>query len=93
MKWLVEPNSLPSSGVNRMPLYEYSCSKCQSEFELLIRSDETPQCPGCGGGDLERLLSVPAAHTASSSQLPVCGAPAPGACGLAQCGGGGCPLD
>jgi putative FmdB family regulatory protein len=73
-----------------MPLYEYACSKCRNEFELLIRGDQTPQCPHCGNRRLEKQLSVPAAHTAASESLPMCPAPAAGNCGLPQCGGGGC---
>jgi putative FmdB family regulatory protein len=75
-----------------MPLYEYTCHKCSSDFELLIRGDEAAECPGCGSRDLEKLLSVPAAHTAGSSNLPVCGAAGPASCGLPDCGSGGCPL-
>ncbi len=74
-----------------MPLYEYACQKCESEFELLIRSDETPECPGCGSRQLEKQMSVPAAHMAGG-ELPVCGAPRSG-CGLPQCGMGGCPME
>ena len=74
-----------------MPLYEYACQKCESEFELLIRSDETPECPGCGNRQLEKQMSVPAAHMAGG-ELPVCGAPRTG-CGLPQCGMGGCPME
>lgn len=40
-----------------MPLYEYSCRKCNHEFETLVRTGDTPACPECGGEDLEKLLS------------------------------------
>ncbi|TVS20422.1 MAG: zinc ribbon domain-containing protein [Planctomycetaceae bacterium] len=73
-----------------MPLYEYSCNQCHSEFELLIRGDHQPQCPECGSHRLEKQLSVPAAHMASSDSLPMCPSPAAGTCGLPQCGSGGC---
>ena len=42
---------------------------------------------------LEKLLSVPAAHTSGGSQLPICEAPPGGTCGLPQCGMGGCQMD
>lgn len=73
-----------------MPLYEYACPTCENQFELLIRSNETPACPSCGNAQVEKQLSVPAAHTASAS-LPMC-APQPmaGGCGKPQCGGGFC---
>lgn len=76
-----------------MPLYEYTCTKCRDEFELLVRGGETPVCPQCGSQRLERLLSVPAAHTASAGgNLSICEAPrpSPGGCGAPWCGQGGC---
>ena len=30
-----------------MPIFEYACEKCQSEFELLVRGDDKPACPEC----------------------------------------------
>ena len=75
-----------------MPLYEYTCRKCESDFELLIRGGETPECPGCGSKKLEKLLSVPAAHTAGSGDFPVCGTAGPAPCGLPECGSGRCPM-
>lgn len=78
-----------------MPIYEYACKKCQVEFEALIRGDERPACPRCGGQSLERLLSVPAAHTSSSSAAgPPCGdACSLGSDGYGGCGNGMCGLD
>ncbi len=76
-----------------MPLYEYHCQTCQSDFELLIRGSERPVCPDCGGGRLSKQFSVPAAHRAGSSELPVCHAPPAGGCGLPQCGMGGCQAE
>ena len=73
-----------------MPLYEYACQKCRSEFELLIRGNDTPECPECGSQRLEKQLSVPAAHMAGE-QLPVCSTPQ-GGCGMPQCGMGGCGM-
>jgi putative FmdB family regulatory protein len=75
-----------------MPLYEYSCRECESQFELLVRGSETPQCPACASDKLEKLLSVPAAHTAGGNDLPVC-RPAKAGCGLPQCGQGGCGFE
>ena len=77
-----------------MPLYEYACRKCDHEFELLIRGNEQPECPTCHSTRLEKLLSVPAGHTASSKSLPMCGLPLPsGGCGLPQCGMGACGME
>jgi putative FmdB family regulatory protein len=63
-----------------MPLFEYACKGCAREFEILVRASETPECPSCHGKDLERRLSVFAAHTASAPQR----AASPGPCG--SCG-------
>jgi len=66
-----------------MPLYEYACKSCSSQFEVLVRTSETPECPSCQGTDLERRLSVFAAHTGGSETAKA--APyAPGPCG--SCG-------
>jgi putative FmdB family regulatory protein len=74
-----------------MPIYEYSCDSCSSEFELLVRGSEKPACPDCGSTRLEKLLSVPAAHTGGSKSLPICESPVRGGgCGLPQCGSGSC---
>jgi putative FmdB family regulatory protein len=72
-----------------MPIYEYHCGKCNSEFELLIRTSEQPVCPSCGAEQLEKLLSVPAAPSVGSGELPLC-PPAVGQCGRPACGEGGC---
>jgi putative FmdB family regulatory protein len=63
-----------------MPLYEYSCTECAHQFEVLVRSGETPECPACHAKTLERRFSVFAAHTAG----PAPRAAAPGPCG--SCG-------
>ena len=63
-----------------MPLYEYACKSCSKEFEALVRASETAECPSCHGKDLERRLSVFAAHTAGVPQRSA----SPGACG--SCG-------
>ena len=65
-----------------MPLFEYACKECDREFEALVRANETPECPSCHGTDLERRLSVFAAHTQGSSSSA--GMSAAGACG--HCG-------
>ena len=46
-----------------MPLFEYACTECDNEFELLVRGSETPECPSCHSTSLVRRISVFAAHT------------------------------
>ena len=44
-----------------MPLYEYSCDKCEHTFETLVFNDvETVECPQCRSQKVQRQLSVPA---------------------------------
>ncbi|MBM82002.1 MAG: FmdB family transcriptional regulator [Planctomycetaceae bacterium] len=54
-----------------MPIFEYQCQSCESEFELLIRSRESqPACPDCGSDELDKLISAPSAHV-STGGLPI----------------------
>ena len=41
-----------------MPLYSYQCTACQAEFEMLVRSSDTPACPQCGSDKLERMIGA-----------------------------------
>lgn len=75
-----------------MPIYEYHCQDCKSEFELLIRSTEQPDCPDCGNKQIEKKISLVASPVSESSSLPICPTTQSG-CGLPQCGGGGCHFD
>lgn len=78
-----------------MPLYEYHCEKCDSEFELLMRAGERATCPSCGSVKLEKLISVPAASSGSpSSALPIREMPATGyGCGAPACQNGRCQFE
>lgn len=57
-----------------MPLFEYACSSCEAEFELLVRSSEKPKCPECGTVKLDKLISAAKGRVASGSALPIAGA-------------------
>ena len=43
-----------------MPIYEYKCLKCDSEFEKLVfgSSNNGINCPDCQSTDVERLFSA-----------------------------------
>lgn len=74
-----------------MPIYEYVCSDCKHEFELLVRHDTDCACPQCQSRRLEKKLSVVAGHTAGGKSLPMmesgpCSRPG---CPPGGCGGGG----
>ena len=48
-----------------MPIYEYRCEPCDHTFETLIRGQgDVAHCPKCGGIDLAKQFSVPAAAQA-----------------------------
>ena len=73
-----------------MPLYEYVCSDCDTQSELLVMGREKPECPTCHSAKMERLFSLPArpvmALTAGGgcdTSLPPCN---PHCCRLPQGG-------
>ena len=42
-----------------MPLYEYKCTGCGHQFELLILKASQPiACPSCASESVERMLSM-----------------------------------
>jgi putative FmdB family regulatory protein len=75
-----------------VPIYEYTCQKCQTKFEKLIRSmsnGEKIECPKCGSSKTARALSV---FAVGAEQAKGSSSPAPGMCG--RCGGPGpCAMD
>src|SRR5947208_6584102 len=49
------------SGDQAVPIYEYTCQKCNSKFEQLVRSmgaEAKFACPECGSQKTARTLSV-----------------------------------
>lgn len=63
-----------------MPIYEFKCSSCDSEFETLTSSAKAAEatCPQCGAGQPRRLMSVIAGMGGRAAEpAPTCGA---GAC-------------
>lgn len=44
-----------------MPLYDYQCSSCDHQFEVLQKIGAAPlaDCPACRAPTLKKLLSVP----------------------------------
>ncbi|MBL7191434.1 zinc ribbon domain-containing protein [bacterium] len=42
-----------------MPIYEYICRDCGSEFEeLTLSAEEKPDCPACGSDSVDKKLSA-----------------------------------
>jgi putative FmdB family regulatory protein len=52
-----------------MPIFEYRCTACDSQFELLILGGgAAPACPSCGSTLLERLISMFAVSSDGTDQ-------------------------
>jgi putative FmdB family regulatory protein len=75
-----------------VPVYEFVCDDCQTEFEeLVFHTDEIVACPKCGGQRASKLLSRFAFKSgdtfrSSSSKGDSCGGCHP----TGGCGGCGC---
>lgn len=70
-----------------MPIFEYRCADCDSEFEKIVfKEPETVQCPTCRSVETRKLLSTFAVSAAGSRDLDRevgpchCGAPRRGMC-------------
>ncbi|MEM7454392.1 MAG: zinc ribbon domain-containing protein [Planctomycetota bacterium] len=70
-----------------MPLYEYHCSECDEQFELLIRGNEKAECPKGCATELEKQLSLTATPSVSGSSLPIAD-PMPSSGGGSCCSSG-----
>jgi putative FmdB family regulatory protein len=46
-----------------MPIYEYICQGCGHQFEKIVKLDESPNCPECDSGELEKQFTVAAVST------------------------------
>jgi putative FmdB family regulatory protein len=40
-----------------MPIYDYNCTSCGHDFEVLVRSSTVPACPKCGSTALDKRVS------------------------------------
>jgi len=71
-----------------MPIYEFHCRSCNSNFETLVRNSvEVVSCKQCGSDDLKKLIS---AHAIGSGVMDTACGSAP--CSSAPaCGSGACP--
>lgn len=51
-----------------MPIYEFYCSACRKDSEMLVRTTDWKgiQCPHCGSAKLAKKLSVFSASVAST---------------------------
>ena len=55
-----------------MPLYDFRCRACGTEFEALVRATEpAPACRACGHADLERLIPQVVVSTEAQTKRAV----------------------
>ncbi len=66
-----------------MPIYEYHCVRCGTEFEKLVLPSTVVVCPTCQGQDLTRQVSM----FGLKAGLNLPSSSGGGGCG---CGAGGC---
>jgi putative FmdB family regulatory protein len=75
-----------------MPIFEYKCSVCGGDFELLVRSDTKATCPECGSSRIDRKFSLFASHVGHGTEAaPACHTGTAG-CDLGKCGSGMCGI-
>jgi len=51
-----------------MPIYEFKCLSCGHEFEKIVKLNETPNCPDCDSGEVEKQVSFSAAVSTSKTR-------------------------
>jgi putative FmdB family regulatory protein len=77
-----------------MPIYEYVCRECRSDFEALVpasrRDEGAAACPQCQSTKVARKISLVAGHVVKSGKSG--GSPEPFSCGAPSCCGGGCMM-
>lgn len=66
-----------------MPIYDYHCTSCGTDFELLVRNGTTVACPTCAARAVKRLMSVPARSASGGKPVDFSklGPPLGGCCG------------
>ena len=58
-----------------MPILEFKCDSCGTEFEhLMLHSSAPPKCPSCGSNELERVISTSAVSSHQTRERALRGA-------------------
>lgn len=76
-----------------MPLYEYVCLACGSDFEALSYKDATDKCELCGSVEIQKKLSVFAVNKSAARSTPSCADGCGGGFSRGSCGSGMCGLN
>ena len=58
-----------------MPIFEYHCTKCDKDFEILVYGDQEVCCPTCKATKVKKLLST-FSHKSDSGFTSSQGSPA-----------------
>mgnify|MGYP003581434614 CR=1 FL=1 len=70
-----------------MPLFEYLCKSCGTEFEKIVpRHDSPADCPHCASKRVEKQLSVFAVSSSQGGTDAFDWGPGCGRCGAAEPG-------
>ena len=66
-----------------MPIFNYHCPSCGTDFERLVRNRTTVSCPRCSERKVERRISLPArpATAGKPADFSKLGPPPGGCCG------------
>ncbi|GEM_PF-127260 len=68
----------------KMPIYNYNCSECSRNFEILVRNkDDKVECTKCGSSNIKRVYS---SFDFSFKKSPAA------SCQSGTCSGGTCGL-
>ena len=73
-----------------MPIYEYVCNDCKTEFEVLVKMEEKTSCPVCDSESLTKRFSTFGISTGPSHTMPPCAGGCGGGFDAGSCGSGGC---
>ena len=71
-----------------MPIYEYRCSACGTQFERLqnVAGAVRPDCPGCGSAHVAKLISMIGGLGSSTGTARTSGGGGCGCGGACACG-------
>ncbi len=42
-----------------MPIFDFTCTDCQKDFEEIAMQGEIPACPTCQGSNVQKKVSAP----------------------------------